>query len=63
MIDVIGRRYAVSAEPLVRDVSDVVAEHGDWAAGPAIDQQISGDKAASALGWQPKHTDILSVIR
>ena len=63
IVDAIGQRFGVTAEPFVRDVSDVVAEHGDWAAGPALDQQMSGDWAAQELGWHPTVTDMISAIR
>lgn len=63
MVDVIGQRFAITTEPFVRNVSDVIAEQGDWAAGPALDQQMSGAKAMSELGWRPTVTDMISNIR
>ena len=62
IVAAIARRYGVAKEPYVRSIADVVAEHGDWAAGPAIDQQMSSDKIRKVLGWSPKRTDVLAEI-
>jgi len=53
MAEVIGQRYSLTSPPLVRDITEVIAEQGAWAAGPALDQQMSGEKALSELGWHP----------
>lgn len=55
-------RLGSANPPLVRQVADVVAEHGDWAVGPTLDQQMSGQKIRDGLGWMPVHDDILQVI-
>ncbi len=62
MAAVIGQRFGLTADPWVRDVSDVVREHGEWAFGPTLDQQISGEKIMRTLGWSPKFVNILAEI-
>ncbi len=44
-------------EPVIMNVSDLVRDFGDWAAGPALDQQLSANKLRSATGWVPAVTD------
>jgi len=58
----VARRYGLTSEPVVRSVADLVAEHGIWAIGPTLDQQMSAPRARTELGWTPVHTDILSEI-
>jgi nucleoside-diphosphate-sugar epimerase len=41
---------------------EIAAELGDWARGYALDQQLSGAKARSSLGWEPTHFDPESEI-
>jgi nucleoside-diphosphate-sugar epimerase len=62
MAAAVHRRFGIDAEPLVRPTADVMAQHGDWALGPTLDQQMSGAKAMRDLGWQPIHLDIVSEI-
>lgn len=40
----------------------IAAELGEWARGYALDQQLSGEKARSSLGWAPRHLDPESEI-
>lgn len=58
----VARRFGRTGEPVVRAVEDLVAEHGAWAVGPTLDQQMSAPRARTELGWTPVHTDILSEI-
>ena len=46
----------------VISAEEITAESGDWAQGFALDQQLSGEKARSTLGWEPKHLDPESEI-
>ena len=62
IVEVISARFKLSSRPLIRSVEDAVAEYGDWAAGYALDQQMSGEKARAELGWQPKHTVALRLL-
>ena len=53
-----ARRLSAEHEDFEVVSADAVAvEQGDWARGYALDQQLSGDKARSALGWEPTHLD------
>lgn len=58
----VAHRFGLTAEPDVRGLDDIVAEQGDWAVGPTLDQQMSGQTLRETLGWKPVRTDILSVI-
>lgn len=58
----VARRFGLTSEPVVRSLTDLVAEHGIWAIGPTLDQQMSAPRARTELGWIPIHTDILSEI-
>lgn len=44
-------------EPVILKVSDLVRDYGEWAVGPALDQQLSAKKLRDATGWFPKVTD------
>lgn len=58
----VAHRFGLTAQPDIRSLDDIVAVQGDWAVGPTLDQQMSGQKIRESLGWKPVHTDILSVI-
>ncbi len=61
-VAVLAERFGVTASPLVRGLADVLAEQGDWAEGPTLDQQMSGRKLMESLGWRPTRTDALAEI-
>jgi hypothetical protein len=42
-------------EPQIISADAIAAELGEWARGHALDQRLSGAKAARELGWMPKH--------
>ena len=56
----IAKRFGVQEEPTVRSLADLIAEHGEWAEGPTLDQQMSSRKIRDSLGWRPVHTDAVS---
>lgn len=60
--DRIAKRFGVRSEPLVRSVPDLIAEHGEWAVGPTLDQQMSSQKIKESLGWEPLHTNALAEL-
>ena len=62
IVNMIAKRVGVHADPIVRSVVDVTSEHGDWAIGPTLDQQMSNQKIRDSLGWEPVHTDVLSEL-
>lgn len=49
------------ATPIIRDIADVIAEFGGWAAGTVLDQQMSAQKLRDATGWRPKYSDFTDV--
>jgi len=53
----IAQRYGIGEPPVVRTRESAVAEHGDWAEGPTLDQQMGSKRARDVLGWTPVHTD------
>jgi len=57
----IMRRCQVSGDPVVRSVEDVVAEQGDWAVGPTLDQLMNANRISEQLGWMPEHQDVVAV--
>ncbi len=57
---VVAKRFSLKLKPLVRSVEDVTADHGAWAVGATLDQQMSAEKVKQSLGWNPLHDDILS---
>lgn len=59
--NVIARRFDLKSNPLVRTVDEVIAEHGEWAEGPTLDQQMSSEKILK-LGWRPKYTDAVAEL-
>ncbi|GAB5467390.1 MAG: NAD-dependent epimerase/dehydratase family protein [Rhodospirillales bacterium] len=62
LVETLGRRLGLTHPPLVRPLAEVIAEQGAWAAGPALDQQMSGAKLRRTLGWRPVRTDALAEI-
>ena len=58
----ISKAFGSPTEPTVRTVDDVVKEHGAWAKGPTLDQQMSSQKLRSVTGWQPRVTDFAEPI-
>lgn len=46
----------------VRSVEDVMQEHGAWAKGPTLDQQMSSRKLKAATGWTPTIVDFSQPI-
>nr|WP_293577791.1 NAD-dependent epimerase/dehydratase family protein [Phaeobacter sp.] len=59
---VISEAFGSPEEPIIRSLDDAIAENGDWAKGPTLDQQMSARKLRSALGWQPETTDFAKPI-
>lgn len=53
----VARAHGLEQPPITRTRADLVAEYGDWAEGPCLDQQMSADKLRRATGWQPRLID------
>jgi len=60
--EIYTKRFNLKQEPLVRSTKEVIAENGDWAIGPTLDQCMSAKKIKSELGWRPNHSDIISEV-
>lgn len=60
--DAVAHRFGISAPHVVRDRASLVAEHGEWAEGPTIDQQMSGDRLRKELGWHPEITNAVKLV-
>jgi nucleoside-diphosphate-sugar epimerase len=56
------RHGGIDREIQIVSVDEITAELGEWARGYALDQQLSGEKARSKLGWKPMHLDPLREI-
>lgn len=54
IVSSILKAYGSRSDVTVRSTKDVVDEHGAWAKGPTLDQQMSGQKVKEATGWEPK---------
>lgn len=61
----ISQAYSSPLKLVVRTVDEVVAENGEWAKGPMLDQQMSGKKMYHCTGWKPLVPDyrISDVLR
>ncbi|MDE1468473.1 NAD-dependent epimerase/dehydratase family protein [Aurantiacibacter sp. D1-12] len=57
IVSAIAQAHGCSANLTVRNVEEVVAEHGAWAEGPTLDQQMSNQKLRCTTGWKPLITD------
>ena len=58
----IVKRLGIGTDPVVTDVETAQRELGSWAAGYALDQQMSAQKAMDQLGWRPTHLDVLADV-
>lgn len=62
VVATMAKRFQVRSAPVVRSLADITAEHGDWAVGPTLDQQMSSRKIRDSLGWKPRHSDACALI-
>lgn len=60
IVEAFVQHYGGPSDPIVLSAEEVVAEHGAWAKGPTIDQQMSSRKLRDATGWTPLITDFRS---
>ncbi len=58
----LARRFNITDNPEYLTIEQALPEWGDLANGYALSQAMSSEKAIKQLGWQPKHTDILTDI-
>ncbi|UWQ30072.1 NAD-dependent epimerase/dehydratase family protein [Leisingera sp. M523] len=52
----IARRHGHDASYVVRSLKHVLIKYGDWAEGPALDQQMGSAKLRQMTGWEPQYT-------
>lgn len=57
IVDTVARAVGSGLPSMVRSIEEVVAEHGAWARGHALDQQMSAARLRSQTGWAPQFTD------
>ena len=62
IIRTIAASLGISPDPEVMSIPEAIDEHGSWASGYAIDQQMSGQKAMDELGWEPVYRDPIAAI-
>lgn len=53
----IDRQIGAAAGFIVRSKADVMAEYGDWAEGPTLDQRMASTRLRAATGWMPATPD------
>jgi nucleoside-diphosphate-sugar epimerase len=53
----IAQAFDNTLSPSIASVDEVVAQHGAWAKGPTLDQQMSAAKLRAATGWTPEVVD------
>ena len=58
----IATRLGINTDPEICDTDKAMREIGSWTEGYAIDQQMSGDKARTQLGWHPQYEDVFAEI-
>ncbi|WP_425404265.1 NAD-dependent epimerase/dehydratase family protein [Hwanghaeella sp.] len=55
IVKAIAAQYGAPKQFTVRTKEDLVAEHGDWAEGPTLDQQMASEKLRRACNWRPHY--------
>ena len=58
---VIAERARSTAGVETRSAAKVVDEHGDWAVGPTLDQQMASATLRQAVGWTPQFNSLEDV--
>ncbi|WP_420405284.1 NAD-dependent epimerase/dehydratase family protein [Nisaea sp.] len=62
LADAVAERAGSKHPHSVLSVEQAVTQHGDWAAGPALVQRMSGEKIVRDLGWNPLIEDAAGLI-
>ena len=58
----IASRLGIEKDPVIVETQAAIGEIASYAEGYALDQQMSGEKARSKLGWQPRYEDLFAEI-
>ena len=54
IVKAVAAKYDAPLEVVIRSKEELVAEHGAWAEGPTLDQQMASDKLRRACHWRPR---------
>lgn len=57
IVDAIAQAFGNTLPPVTLSAGDLVLQHGAWAIGPTLDQEMSAEKLRSETGWTPEITD------
>lgn len=63
IVAAIENHYGSANAAILRPVEDVIAQHGTWALGPTLDQQMSSNKLRSKFGWVPEWPDFQALLQ
>lgn len=63
LADAIAARSKSAIPHRILPLEEAIERHGDWAAGPALKQRMSGTKIRRELGWRPRFEDAVSMLR
>lgn len=55
IVAAIADHFGSPHDSVLRDRESLIAEHGDWAEGPTLDQQMSSEKLRNLCGWRPRY--------
>ena len=62
IVQKLNRRFKIFVEPLIIPYDKVIADQGNWAEGPMLNQRMSASKFNRAYNWTIKHPNVLSEI-
>ena len=54
IVAAVAAKYGSPRDTVIRSKEDLVAEHGDWAEGPTLDQQMASGRLRKAVAWRPE---------
>lgn len=60
--DAIARRTGAKTPHEIVPREQVLATESEWGEGPLLDQQMSGARIVTTLGWRPQRTDVCAFI-
>jgi len=59
----VASAHGLSGDCSVHPAAQVVAQNGDWAYGPMLDQKVSARRLKQRFGWQPRYCDYRAHLR
>lgn len=63
LADAVAARSKPVIPHKILPLEEAIERLGDWAAGPALKQRMSGAKIRHDLGWKPRFKDAVSMLR